>query len=275
MISLNKLLRISPQLIIVLAIILGGCSKEPEKKKYIARVNDSYLIEEDLSYIDSLLKYGFSRNEIVKNWVEKELLYQEAVKLGVTNEEKFNRTINNSRRELAFSFLINKYFTENLKKPNKTELQEFYDRHKNEFKADENIYVLNSASFKDENAAIKFRTKLVKGIWEKEMESHLDDTSLINHSNRSVLSKAEIYPLKLLNLIEELNPGEVSIVLEENETKYSVVQLVQTFRSGTAPPIELIADQVEAKYSAEKREEIFNDYLKKLYSDNQIEIKEN
>ncbi len=90
----------------------------------------------------------------------------------------------------------------------------------------------------------------------------------------NVLSKAEIYPIRLLNLVEELNPGEVSIVLEENNSKYSIVQLLHNFSEGTIPPMELIADQVEARYIAGKREEILSEYLKALYANNKIEIKE-
>lgn len=274
MISLNRLLRISFALAFLLVIIFLGCSEQPEKKNYLARVNDSYLYEEDLNNLDSLLKNSFSRNELIKRWVDKELLYQQAEKVGITDEEEFSRIINNSRRELASSVLINNYLAENLMKPNNTELKEFYDGHKNEFKAGENIYVFNSSSFASENAAVKFRTKVVETNWEKAVESLSDDNSLIEKPNRNVLSKAEIYPVQLLKLIQELNPGEVSIVLEENSSKYSIVQLIQIFREGAIPPLEIVADEVEARYVSEKREEVFNEYLKKLYSDNQIEIKE-
>lgn len=272
--SLNKLLRNSFYFLFTSAIIFIGCSKEPEKKEYVARVNDSYLIEEELNDFDSLFNGSFSRAEIINKWVEKELLFQEAIKLGLTGEEDFNRTINNSRRELASSLLINKYLSETIKKPGNTELQEFYDKHKNEFKSDEVIYIFNSASFYNENAAIKFRTKLVEENWESAIESLSDDNSLIEHSSMNVLSKAEIYPIRLLNLVEELNPGEVSIVLEENNSKYSIVQLLHNFSEGTIPPMELIADQVEARYIAGKREEILSEYLKVLYANNKIEIKE-
>ncbi len=131
--SLNKLLRNSFYFLFTSAIIFIGCSKEPEKKEYVARVNDSYLIEEELNDFDSLFNGSFSRAEIINKWVEKELLFQEAIKQGLTDEEDFKRIINNSRRELASSLLINKYLSETIKKPSNTQLQEFYDKHKNEF----------------------------------------------------------------------------------------------------------------------------------------------
>jgi len=274
MTSLSKLLRIRICLYVLIAIIFFGCNKEPEKKKYVARVNDTYLTEEELNELDSLFEDSSSRSEIIKRWVSKELLYQEAISKGITDDEEFNRIINNSRRELASSMLLNKYLEDNLKKPNNIELQGFYDQHKNEFKTDENIYVFNSASFKNENSAIRFRTKLVETNWEKVIDNYSEDSLMISFKSGDALSEAEIYPIQMLNLIKELNPNEVSIVLEENSEKYSVIQLVQSFNKGAIPPLELVEDEVMARFISEKREEIFNKYLEELYSKNEIEIKE-
>jgi hypothetical protein len=274
MISLNKLLRNSFFFSGLIVIILFGCNKEPETKKYIARVNDAYLTEQDISELDSLFERGFSRNELIKKWIEKELLYQEAMKTGIADNDDVNRVINNSRRELASSMLLNSHLEKNIEKPNISQLEEFYTAHKNEFKAVDNIYVFNSATFNNENAAIKFRTKLVETGWEKVIENYAEDKSMFEYKAGNVLSEAEIYPVQLLNLIQVLNPGEISIVLEENASKFSVVQLLQTFRKGGNPPFEIIRDEVEARYIADKREQVFDKYVEELYSNNEIEIKE-
>jgi hypothetical protein len=274
MISLSKLLKIKIFLYVLIAIIFFGCNREPEKKKYVARVNDSYLTEEELSELDSLFQQSASRSEIIKRWVDKELLYQEAISKGVTDDEEFNSIINNSRRELAASMLLNKHMDVNLKKPNNAELQGFYNQHINEFRTDENIYVFNSASFKNENTAIRFRTKLVEKNWEKIIDNYAEDTMMIAYRSGDALSEDEIYPIQLLNLIKELNPNEISIVLEESSDKYSVIQLVQSFKKGAIPPLELLEDEVMARFISEKREEILNKYLEELYSNNEIEIKE-
>lgn len=268
-----KLLKINFS-VIVFSIFFLGCSKEPEKKEYAVRVNDSYLTEEDIFELDSLSNQSFSRNEIIKRWVEKELLYQEALKDGITDEEEFKRVINNSRRELASSMLIKKYLEENLKQPGTKELQDFYEKLKHEFAADENIYIFNLAVFSSENLAIQFRKKVFEDDWEIAVQSSLNDKALIEHSENKTLAREEIYPLQLLNLIDEINPGEVSIILEENPQKYLLVQLKQVVKKGTVPPLELVKEQVEARYASEKREEIINKYLEELYSENLIEIRE-
>ena len=274
MINLKKLLRNSLFLLTLFHTFFFGCNKEPETKKYIARVNNAFLTEEELSESDSLFKHAFSRSELIKKWVDKELLYQEAVKLGLPENEEFNRIINNSRRELASSMLMNIYVDEKLVQPTDLELYEYYNVHQNEFRADADTYLFNYVCFSTENTAIKFRTKLFKTEWEELIENYADDKALVEYSTSKALSKYEIHPIKFLNLIEQLNPGEVSIVFEENSEKYSVVQLLEVFRKGAILNLSAIREEVETRYNAERREQIFSEYLKDLYSNNEIEIKQ-
>lgn len=274
MISLIKLLKNSFLYVILFAFAVIGCKKEPERKDYIARVNDSYLTSKDLADFDSLFNKGFSKHEIIKRWINKELLYQEAVKAGVTNRDDFKRIINNSREELAAAMLLTDYLAENIKSPSEKELVEYYEKHRKEFEADDNIYVYNYVEFKNENAAIKFRDKVVETNWEKAIGTVSEVKSLVNHFESKALSVREIYPRKLLNQIEELNSGEVSIIIPEKDSKYMLVQMKESYRRGTVPPFEITKSQVEERYSSEIREKIISEYIDKLYSNYEIEIKE-
>ena len=273
MMSSKRLLKNNFYIALLTATILSSCEKEPETKKYVARVNDSFLTEEEILINDSLFDGGLSRNELIRNWVEKELLYQEALKLGIANSEEFNKIIDNSRRELASSMVLNKYLESNLGRPSRAELQKFYSDHQNEFRADDNIYVYDIAIFSDENAAINFRTKLIETNWDKTITSVKNDKTLIEYRTSYVLTASEIYPIRLLNLIEELNFGEVSIVLEEKPQKFLVVRLLQKYEKDSKPPFDIIADNVEARYIADRRDQILRTYLDELYSKNTIEIK--
>lgn len=273
MISLNRLSKTS--LLISLALIFySGCDKKSETKEYVARVNDSFLTEQDIQDLDLLYGNALARNEIIKRWIDTELLYQEAEKKGITKDENFLRVINNSRKQLAAAFLKNNILDEKLEKPSSSELSEYYEEHINEFKADEETYVYNLVIFNNENAAIKFRNKFFELGWDKTMDIFSEDKALIEQSDNVALSKSHIYPIKLLSIIQELNPGEISIILESLPSKFYIVQLIQMFNKGNTLPFEIVQDKVEARLVAQRREEIFQEYLKELYSDNEVEIKE-
>ncbi len=273
MISLNRLSKTS-LLVSLILVFFSGCDKKSETKEYVARVNDSFLTEEDIQDFDSLYGNAFARNEIIKRWIDTELLYQEAEKKGITKDENFLRVINNARKQLAAGFLKNNLLDEKLEKPSTSELSEYYEKHLSEFNADEETYVYNLVIFNNETAAIKFRNKFFELGWDKTKEIFSEDKSLIEQNDNVALSKSQIFPVKLLNMIQELNPGEISIILESLPSKFYIVQLVQIFNKGNTLPFEIVQDRVEARLVAQRREEIFEEYLKELYSDNEVEIKE-
>ena len=82
----NKLLL----LILITAVVLNSCGKESSQKEFIARVNNNYLTQKDLSaIIDSGYGKDLYKNEIVRNWIDKELLYQQAEKSGMNQKSNW------------------------------------------------------------------------------------------------------------------------------------------------------------------------------------------
>lgn len=275
MINSTKLLKISNLLTGLLIVTIFGCGEKSDSKEFIARVNDSYLTNDDLAEMDSLYEKGFSRTELIKRWVDKELLFQEAVKMNIDKQEEYNRIIDNSRRELASSMALNYYLDERIAKPSTAELEEFYESHKNEFKLENNFYTFNRATFNNELAAIKFRTKLLETDWEDATDYYSKDSSLVEFRKNIGLFKNEIYPIQLLNIIQVLYPGEISIVIEENPAKFSVVQSLQYFLNGSNAPFDVMRNKIEARFLASKREQYIAEFLQQLHSKNEIEIREN
>lgn len=273
MISLKKLLRNRIYFSVLLLIFVAGCTKEPERKDFVAKVNDSYLTIIEFDELDSMFNKSISKNEIIKRWIEKELLYQEAVKTGITESDEFYKIINNSRKELAASLFINKYLDENMEKPSGNDIAKYYEDHKSTFRNREKVYLYNFASFRNENFAIKFRAKVFDESWAKVIENMEGDSALISYSSGRAKYRSEIYPLQLANMIDELNPGEVSIILQESMSKFTLVQLEQVIQQGQIPPLEIIKDQVEERLIAEKQLEMISEFKQKLYSSSEIEIK--
>jgi uncharacterized lipoprotein YehR (DUF1307 family) len=95
---LSRHLRLSKYILAAaILILLTGCSRKQENKEYIAKVNDSYLTEEDLTAVSE----GYSghksfKEEMIRNWVNRELLYQQAIKEGIQEHEEYQRIIRNS-----------------------------------------------------------------------------------------------------------------------------------------------------------------------------------
>ena len=261
-------------LLILTAAVLYGCGKEPAEKEYIARVNNSYFTKDDLaSVVDSGYGKKEYRNEIVRNWIDKELLYQEAKSSGILKDDDFIRTKNESEKRLAITFLINKLFKDEQLTIEPSEVKDYYDKHRDNFKLFHNAFLVNLVQFDDEDKAISFREEAFTNGWKKSAESFDNDSNIVFIENSKLVYEYELQPADLVRIIRELLPGEISIVINDGMGNYFIVQLLEKFERGSIPEYEIINDLVRDRYIASKKEQFIKNYVKDLYSKNDIEVR--
>ena len=256
------------------SIILSGCGKEKVKKDFVARVNNSYLTKEQLSSL--MAGYSgknFYREEVIRNWINQELLYQEAVKNGILKERNFISLLDNSKKELAISLFLEKHFIDEKPSYDSKEVEDYYSQHQNDFAVFYNTYYLNIADFNDENKAIKFRTLLFDSDWEKALNVFKADSSINNVRYEVLLNDYQIQPVSIQRIVSQLNPQEVSIVINYQPGHYVVVQKLQTFNKGTVPPYNVIKSEVEKRFVAKMKNDFLQSYIKDIYTNNDIEVK--
>ena len=256
------------------SIILSGCEKEKVKKDFVARVNNSYLTKEQLSSL--MAGYSgknFYKEEVIRNWINQELLYQEAVKNGILKEKAFNSLLDNSKKELAISLFLEKHFNDEKPSYDPKEVEDYYTQHQNEFAFFYDTYYLNIADFKNENKAIKFRTLLFDSDWEKALNVFKADSSINKVRYEVLLNDYQIQPVSIQRIVSQLNPQEVSIVINYQPGHYVVVQKLQTFNKGTVPPFNVIKSEVEKRFLAKMKNDFLQSYIKDIYTNNDIEVK--
>ena len=132
---------------------------------------------------------------------------------------------------------------------------------------------LNFADFNNEDKAIKFRSLLFDSDWEKALNIFKTDSSIIKVQNEVLLNDYQIQPVSLQRIVSQLNPQEVSIVLNYQPGHYMVIQELQKFDKGTVPPYEVIKPEVEKRFVAEMKNNFLQSYIKDIYSNNDIEVK--
>jgi hypothetical protein len=119
-----------------------------------------------------------------------------------------------------------------------------------------------------------FRSAVLQKGWEIASEEIKID-SILNNRAGVFLSEDEIYPSLLRRILPELLPQEVSTVISEENKNFMIIQLIEKYESETIPPFEFIRNKVENRFLALKKEEFIKKYMERLYSENDIEIKEN
>lgn len=257
-----------------IALVTASCSKENGKKDFIARVNESYLTREEFaSLVDTTNLNPEQKDRIIKDWVHNEILFQQAEKDGITDEDEFKKIISNSKKQLAASILLENYTLDQELNSDDEELFEYYNKNKSYFVCDAKTFLINRVYFTDEEKAIQFRNSAINAEWENVVRAFTEDSSINKSYFLTLINENSIYPNQLSKIINDLYPQEISIVITEKPGYYSIVQLLKKISKGSILPFELIKNDVKKRFLAEKKNQIIRDYLKELYSQNEIEIK--
>ena len=255
-------------------LIFAACSKEQKKDDYVARVNDSYLTREDFaSLADTANLNSAQKEQVIKNWIYQEVLFQAADKEGITNREDYLKIVNKSSNELAAAMLIDDYVSKEKINYSDEDLIKYYESNKNYFRLNTDAYLINKVSFNNEDNAIKFRSLALDSEWKKAVSAFVNDSSLIINTVSDLVEESNIYPVQLSRIIKDFYPEEISIVITNKPGYYSIVQLLNKLGKESVPPFELIKAKVEKRFIAEKKKALVEEYLKNLYSQNEIEIK--
>ncbi len=137
---------------VLIALILQSCSDKEQVEGAVARVNDRYLMEEDLQSVmpknqtpqDSVL----FRNNYIKTWATRELLYDKALINVRSEDDEINNLVEDYRREL----LIERYKRAVLQQELDTvvteeNLDEYYENNKNVYRLNEDLLQLKLIHF--------------------------------------------------------------------------------------------------------------------------------
>lgn len=203
----------------VAVLAMASCNslfKEAPEKEAVARVGDSYLYKEDIT---SLIPVGMSGRDstafvvnYINNWASKELLLDKS-KINLPEEKlaAFNRLVNNYKTDLYTRAYLEALVQQSSDTSiTNSELQDFYNREKENFKLTEKLVQLRFVALPEQfldKSMVEAKLKSFK----TEDKAYLDSIAVQFkklHFNDSIWVSAS-------RLIEEIPP-----LTSLNEEKY-------------------------------------------------------
>jgi PPIC-type PPIASE domain len=260
--------------VILPLFILFACSESKKPDTYVAKVNDSYLTEKKLSeLVDSQFVSEKNRSVVIKNWIRQEILFQEAVKEGLTETDEFKATLENTKKQLAAAMVLEKFAATTQTQFTEEELENFFEENESSFKLPFNSYFLNRIDFSNRDAAVEFRTALIMNGWAGAINEIEQDTSIVNLQDSILVSEQDIQPVRLLRILDGLYPLEISIVIPDERGYYSVVQLLDKYSAGSVPTFNAVKNEVNRRYTSALTELAIENYINELYSKSEIDLR--
>lgn len=253
--------------------LLLSCKPEVTQpdEEVIARVGDSRLnLNETLYRIPSLLLEQDSLTAIENfrnNWIRRELLHQEALRLGLDKNPAIISIINTTVKDILSQSLIDHMISQSGDiQVSRQEAVAYYESHKDQFKLDEphvRFRHLIAESIPDaENA----RQDLLRGIsWENVVEQYAvnKQDALRDASVFHPLSLSLVNAPPLDQYIRRMGINEISPI-QRIGTRYQFVQLIERKSEGELPDLSWILDQVEDWLLLDKKRRLVSSYEQQL-----------
>lgn len=257
------------------SIIIFGCfkSRENETNEQIyATVNGIYLTESGLRAI--VPKEFYERltpehkRKIVEEWVNKELLYQEALRIGIDEEPEIKRLLLNSKQNLLSNEFLERELA-NIKIPGENELKKYYEDNKEFFKINAVEYRVRYALFDNSKDATSFFRKIKNNeSFSKLAQEFSKHPSSNSGGDLGIVNEESIEP----NIWEAINSVYSKSGLRKISDVFTVIDgwgcviVDEVFEPGNIKQFEYVRDLVIDMYMAEKREEEIMSLIKKLYT---------
>ncbi|MCF8261290.1 MAG: hypothetical protein K9J12_10985 [Melioribacteraceae bacterium] len=258
---------------IVLILTIYACDEKPPlNNRVVARVGDYELTDHQL---DSLMGAKFYsnkiKNELIRQWIEKQMVYSEAVENNVLESEDYKFVIGNSEKELAAALHLKVILGDRLNQISERELKEYFDERKSDFRLNSEAFSFYSAEFYDKQDAINFRKDALND-WQNALTAHEQKIAVKYETGFDY--DFNIEPVPLLRVLNELYINEVSVILNLKPRLFTVVQLKDKFTKGDIPSFESVKSQIRKRLEIQTKKDIYKEYIDKLYSKYEVEINE-
>lgn len=259
-------------------ILVQACSKQASQEPFVARVDQEVLTEENLdASLDSLRRTPEQRREYVSEWVDNELLYQEARRLGLERNEQLRYQIEAATRKLVIGELLDRELYHHEENVSDDEIVALYNGGGEALRLREDVVNASYALFSDRDAANSFRGRLVRGTpWNVAVEEVQTDSLLKSHllriATRQYCTQSNLYPTELWRLARNLGKDEVSFAVK-TDAGYYILVAHSVKKQGELPDLDYIRDELRNRILIERRRMAYEKLLSELRSKHAVEVR--
>ena len=257
-------------------LLVSACGSEEDPKRYVARVGDRYLLQEDverqLATLPSTPDSAVARQQIIEQWVTNELLYQEAHRKGLQNDKDVRHLLAESERTVLVNALLEDMYEQNGVTPSPAEMQSYYERHKEQLRLREGFvrvrYVETRAREDAEAARSAIETAAISqrdSVWNDVISRFAVDSAVSKGISEDFYPESRVFagrPL-LRDALNRLVDGQASPVIEFDST-YVVIQLAQRVPAQTIPEPEWIEEELARRLVIQGRKQLYARQVQRL-----------
>jgi peptidyl-prolyl cis-trans isomerase C len=259
----------------LLALICVSCNRQSSQGREVARVNDQPLTLEMIrQHLDT--SRGVSEMQVrmfTNRWVNSELLYQEAKRLGIDNSDQVLQSLEDAKKQLTINALLEKeIFTDSSSSVTADEVIQYFRNHSDDFSLSNDIVWISFVVFADKTPAENFRSSALKEKgWTASVNEIRGSSDMITQSDSVFYTESSLYPPELWKVATALGTNEVSFPVK-TQAGYFILFSLGNFSKGTIPPMQYVVDNIRSRLVMEKRQQRYAQYLESLRKRHTVQI---
>ncbi|MBO8131340.1 MAG: peptidyl-prolyl cis-trans isomerase [Candidatus Marinimicrobia bacterium] len=257
-------MRVNFIILLLLFLTIFNCSKDSVPKYFIARINKSYITDDDIP--NSISKDKESLKKYVTDWIIKEALYLEAKKYHFDKDERLLQKVENYKKSLVIDEFI-KYFVNSRIKISENDIRKYYLENRNK------LFVRNFDEAKVIHVVVKTysEAKTIKSAFLSNNQKELEKLYNQYKFETKVIKRGQPI-IEIDKTIFDTPPRRVLGPIA-TDYGYHVIKVLERNRKGSIIPIDEVRDEIIQRLTQIKIQESYSMLVDSILKKYKYEIR--
>jgi peptidyl-prolyl cis-trans isomerase C len=249
--------------------VLLFCNPPAQKETVMARVGEAVLTR---SYLDERLADEGMRtdqeNEFVERWVDRELLYQEAVKLNIGDDKALHWQLDLIEKEYRANALLVKIFAEKIQ-TTEEDIALYYEKNRELFQTDEDqVHLLDLLTQTREEAVAALSAIQAGRSFEDVAKQYSIGFFRERGGDMGYVKREHLIP-ELARPAFTLPEGKVSEIIS-TASGYHLLKITKKLTKLQVKPLADVRDEILSQIRVNRERVEYQDYLYRLRDRNKV-----
>lgn len=262
--------------IVLVSISIGtglsfNCKSKAMDANIAARVGNAVLTQDDLKNRMALEGLEPDRqSEFIENWINQELLYQEAKRTGIESTEELKWELEKIEKQFLVNKLVEKTFAERIRISD-AEIQEYYEKNESLFTVDEDeVHLFHIMTKTLAEAELVLQEIRAGKPFEQVAKERSADLFRDKGGDMGFVKRNDILP-DLSRVAFSLSEGGISAICKGNDG-YHILKIIKKHVKGNFKDLSDAKDEILQRLRINKERSVYYDLLYQLKSKQKINV---
>ncbi len=269
--------RMAIGLLCISLVVACGSNSEKDQPEVLISIGSATLtlekLRQDLAPSSLAPSAQDQVNNYIQQWIETELIYQDALKMGLDKSKELREELEQAKRDLTIRKYLEKYFSQQTGVGEDVALS-YYEENKDSYiRISDEIKALHIV-VPTIDKANQVRRRIMSGEdFEKVAREVITDSTELQRIQLDYFSQDDVIPEISQNLFTStIQPGMITNPIRSN-FGYHIFKIVDVKRKGSYREFDEVKSQILARLNSMKQNERYRDLIIELRS--KISIKKN